>query len=90
MPWTMPAFVASLMIVQRAASKSATDGKPSTNSVPSRLDEVRRICKARPVNTALDEVVKNRRFDEVRTEGKVLMSLMRAWELVAKAAEDRL
>jgi len=45
------------------------------------LDEVRRIWKARPMNTALDNVVKNRRirFDEVRSEGKLLMTMLRGW-----------
>jgi hypothetical protein len=51
---------------------------------PVTLDEVRRIWRARPVKTALDEVVKNRRigFDEVRTEGKLLMSLLRGWAMI--------
>jgi hypothetical protein len=47
---------------------------------------VREIWKARPMNTALQELVmKNRRirFDEVRTEGKLLVSLLRGWAMIA-------
>jgi hypothetical protein len=48
------------------------------------LDEVRRIWKARPMNAALNELVKARRirFDEVRTEGKLLVSLLRGWAMI--------
>jgi len=51
---------------------------------PVPLDVVREIWKARPMNTALQELVmKNRRirFDEVRSEGKLLMSLLRVWAM---------
>ena len=47
---------------------------------------VHEIWKARPMNTALDKLVmKNRRiqFDEVRTEGKLLASLLRCWAMIA-------
>jgi len=47
---------------------------------PVPLQVVREIWKARPMNTAVQELVmKNRpiRFDEVRSEGKLLMSLLR-------------
>jgi hypothetical protein len=47
---------------------------------------VRKIWKARPMNTALQELVmKNRRirFDEVRSEGKLLVSLLRGWAMIA-------
>jgi hypothetical protein len=50
------------------------------------LQVVREIWKARPMNTSLEEtVMKNRRirFDEVRSEGKLLVSLLRAWEMIA-------
>jgi hypothetical protein len=53
---------------------------------PVPLSLVREIWKARPMNTALEKfVMKNRRiqFDEVRTEGKLLVSLLRAWELIS-------
>ena len=53
---------------------------------PVPLQIVREIWKARPLNTALQELVmKNRRirFDEVRTEGKLLVSLLRGWAIVA-------
>jgi len=47
---------------------------------------VREIWKARPTNTTLQELVmKDRRirFDEVRSEGKLLVSLLRGWALIA-------
>src|SRR4051812_29538722 len=49
---------------------------------PVPLAAVREIWKARPMNMALDKLVmKNRRirFDQVRTEGKLLSSLLRGW-----------
>jgi hypothetical protein len=52
---------------------------------PVSLKIVREIWKARPMNTALQELVmKNRRirFDEVRSEGK-LLSLLRGWAMIA-------
>jgi len=51
---------------------------------PVTLDEVRKVWRARPLNTALDELVKTRRlrFEEVRTEGKLLMSLLRGWTMI--------
>src|SRR5215470_16165718 len=51
-------------------------------SRPVPLQVVREIWKARPMNIALDKLVmKNRRirFDEVRSEGKLLVSLLRGW-----------
>jgi hypothetical protein len=53
---------------------------------PVPLQIVREIWKARPMNTALQELVmKDRRirFDEVRSEGKLLVSLLRGWALIA-------
>jgi hypothetical protein len=47
---------------------------------------VREVWKARPMNVALEKLVmKNRRiqFDEVRTEGKLLASLLRGWAMIA-------
>jgi hypothetical protein len=52
---------------------------------PVPLSLVREIWKARPMNTALEKLVmKNRRiqFDEVRTEGKLLASLLRGWAMM--------
>jgi hypothetical protein len=46
---------------------------------------VRKIWKARPMNLALQALVmKNRRirFEEVRTEGKLLVSLLRGWKIL--------
>jgi hypothetical protein len=53
---------------------------------PVTLDEARRIWKAKFLNTALNELAKNRRsrFDEVRTEGKLLMSLLRGWPMIGR------
>ena len=53
---------------------------------PVALDEARRIWRARPMGTALDELVKSRRirFDEVRTEGKLLASLLRGWQMLSE------
>src|SRR5262245_35975510 len=53
---------------------------------PVSLALVRKIWKARPMNTALQELVmKNRRirFDEVRSEGKLLRTLLRSWRMIA-------
>ena len=53
---------------------------------PVPLATVREIWKARPMNIALEKLVmKNRRirFDEVRTEGKLLASLLRGWAMIA-------
>jgi hypothetical protein len=53
---------------------------------PVPLEVVREIWKARPMNTALHELVmKNRhiRFDEVRSEGKLLVTLLRGWRMIA-------
>jgi len=51
---------------------------------PVPVEVVRELWKARPMNTALQELVmKNRRirFDEVRSEGKLLVSLLRGWAI---------
>jgi hypothetical protein len=48
---------------------------------------VRELWKARPMNVALDSLVmKNRRirFNEVRSEGKVLVSMLRGWRMLQK------
>jgi hypothetical protein len=53
---------------------------------PVPLQVVREIWKARPMNTALQELVMNNRrirFDEVRSEGKLLVSLLRDWAIIA-------
>jgi hypothetical protein len=53
---------------------------------PVPLDIVREIWKAQPMNTALQELgMKNRRirFGEVRSEGKLLVSLLRGWAMTA-------
>jgi hypothetical protein len=53
---------------------------------PVPLQIVREIWKARPMNMALEKLVmKNRRirFGEVRTEGKLLASLLRGWAMIA-------
>jgi hypothetical protein len=53
---------------------------------PVSLQVVREIWRAQPMNTTLQELVmKNRRirFDEVRNQGKLLMSLLRGWAMVA-------
>jgi hypothetical protein len=56
---------------------------------PVPLEVVRKIWRSRPMNTALQERVMNNRrfrFDEVRTEGKLLVSLLRGWQLLSAAA----
>jgi len=56
---------------------------------PVPLEVVRKIWKACPMNTALQELVMNNRrirFDEVRTEGKLLVSLLRGWSLLRPLA----
>jgi hypothetical protein len=53
---------------------------------PVPLEVVRAIWKARPMNMALQELVMtNRRirFDEVRSEGKLLVSMLRAWAMIS-------
>jgi len=53
---------------------------------PVPLEVVREIWKARPMNMALQELVMNNRgfqFDEVRSEGKLLVSLLRGWAMIA-------
>jgi len=53
---------------------------------PVPLQIVRKVWKARPMNMALQELVmKNRRiwFDEVRSEGRLLVSLLRCWAMIA-------
>jgi len=52
---------------------------------PVPLQIVREIWKARPMNVALEALVmKNRRirFEKVRTEGKLLASLLRGWKMI--------
>jgi hypothetical protein len=51
---------------------------------PVSLNVVRELWKARPVNIALDHLMKNRRirFDKVRREGKMLMSMLRGWRIL--------
>jgi hypothetical protein len=59
--------------------------KTVTQFRPVPLSVVREIWKARPMNVTLDKLVmKNRRirFDEVRTEGKLLASLLRGWKMI--------
>jgi hypothetical protein len=53
---------------------------------PVTVDEVRTIWKARPMNAALAEFVRigRIRFDEVRTEGQVLASLLRGWAIISE------
>src|SRR5215475_12926479 len=53
---------------------------------PVPLQIVREIWTARPMNVAVDELLmKNRRirFEKVRTEGKLLASLLRGWKMIA-------
>src|SRR5262249_38426023 len=60
--------------------------KAVTQFRPVPLSVVREIWKARPMNMALEKLImKNRRirFDEVRTEGKLLASLLRGWAMIA-------
>ena len=52
---------------------------------PVLLQIVREIWKARPMNVALEKLVmKNRliQFEKVRTEGKLLASLLRGWAMI--------
>jgi hypothetical protein len=52
---------------------------------PVSLHTAREIWKARPVNVALDLMMKSRRirFGEVRSEGKLLMSMLRGWRMIS-------
>jgi hypothetical protein len=52
---------------------------------PVSLESAHEIWKAPPVNVALDNLMKNRRirFDEVRSEGKMLRSLLRRWRTLS-------
>jgi hypothetical protein len=53
---------------------------------PVSLQGAREIWRARPTNTAIDELLKKDhriRFDYVRTEGKLLASLLRGWAMIA-------
>jgi hypothetical protein len=53
---------------------------------PVSLHDARTIWKSRPMNTALSEMVKNNRYirwGEVRTEGKLVASLLRGWAMIA-------
>jgi hypothetical protein len=52
------------------------------------LQIVREIWKATPMNTALQELVMNNRrirFDEVRSEGKLVVSLLRGWAMILRS-----
>jgi hypothetical protein len=52
---------------------------------PVPLYSVREIWKARPMNVALDQLVTKNghiRFFEVRSEGKLLVSLLRGWQMI--------
>ena len=54
---------------------------------PVSLSLMRELWKARPIDAALSELVKNNRrirFDEVRSEGKVLVSMLRGWKMLQK------
>jgi hypothetical protein len=54
---------------------------------PVPLQIVREIWKARSMNMALDKLVmKDRRLrsDQVRTEGKLLASVLRGWAIIAE------
>ena len=54
---------------------------------------VREIWKARPMNMTLQELVMNNprfRFDEVRTEGKLLVSLLRGWQVLSAPVVRRI
>jgi len=55
---------------------------------PVPLQVVREIWKARPMNTALEELVINNRrirFDEVRSEGRLLVSLLHGWAMIVRS-----
>jgi hypothetical protein len=59
---------------------------------PVPLQTVREIWKARPMNMALQERVMNNRrirFDEVRTEAKLLASLLWGWRLLQPSASTK-
>ena len=52
---------------------------------PVSLQQAREIWKRRPINTAIDKMLKeNRRirFDYVRTEGKLLASMLGGWAMI--------
>jgi hypothetical protein len=58
---------------------------------PVPLQIVREIWKARPMNVTLEKLImKNQRiqFDEVRTEGKLLASLLRGWAMIYDDSAD--
>jgi hypothetical protein len=82
----MAGFAAWLTIVQRQCLEVRFKWKAVTQFRPVPLQTVREIWKARPINVALDKLLmKNRRirFDEVRTEGTLLASLLREWAMLS-------
>jgi hypothetical protein len=77
---------ALLTIVQLSVWKSDTSGIRSTKYRPVSLQAAREIWRARPKETAIDALLKRDRrvrFDYVRTEGKLLASLLRGWAMIA-------
>src|SRR5262249_27828637 len=60
--------------------------KTVTQFHPVPLSIIRQIWKARPMNMTLEKLImKNQRirFEEVRTKGKLLASLLRGWVMIA-------
>jgi hypothetical protein len=90
MSLTTVGFKAWLTIARRSAWRFDSEVRFKWHNVhqyrPVPLQVVREIWKARPMNAALQELVmKNRRirFGEVRSEEKLLVSLLRGWAMIA-------
>src|SRR5262245_9881799 len=82
MPSRMRVSRALLTTVQLSVWKSDTSGIRSTEYRPVSLRAAREIWRARPMNTAIDALLKKDhrvRSDYVRTEGTLLASMLRGW-----------
>jgi len=82
----MDALEALPMIAKHNALRFGSNGGRYSNTARVSLQTARKLWKARPVFTALDELVmKNRgiRFEYVRSEGKLLMSMLRALRILS-------
>jgi hypothetical protein len=74
------------MIAGHSASRFGSSGGRYSNTVLYHCRTARKLWKARPVFTGLDELVmKNRgiRFEYVRSEGKLLMSTLRGLRILS-------
>jgi hypothetical protein len=78
-------FLSKVDAMPACSDIAAINWKSVHHYRPVALEAVRELWNARPMNIALQELVMKNpriRFDEVRSEGKLLVSMLRGWEMI--------